>query len=68
MNDTKAKMQNKDGLSAAIRQEISSDTNRRFLARMVAFRPVDDLPHRLDALLEELDKAEAKTSCGRRGH
>ena len=58
MNETKA---NRNGrLSELIRREIGSETNRRFLARMPAFRPVAELPENLRTLLEELDCAETK--------
>lgn len=43
-----------------IQQELTSETNRRFLNRMSAFRLEGGLPERLQDLLRQLDNAERK--------
>lgn len=41
-----------------IHQELTSETNRRFLNRMSAFKLERGLPDRLQDLLRQLDNAE----------
>ena len=43
-----------------IHQELTSETNRRFLNRMSAFKLERGLPDRLQDLLRQLDNAESK--------
>ncbi|WP_175556705.1 hypothetical protein [Aerobium aerolatum] len=43
-----------------IHQELTSETNRRFLNRMSAFKLERGLPDRLQDLLRQLDNAERK--------
>ena len=43
-----------------IQQELTSETNRRFLNRMSAIRLEGGLPERLQDLLRQLDNAETK--------
>ena len=60
MTEMKANIHGKGGLAELIRNEIGSDTNRRFLSRMPAFRPVAELPRHLQTLLGDLNTAEAQ--------
>ena len=52
-------------LPEVIRQELGSETNRRFLGGMTAFEADCRVPDRLLALLNELDRADAKHHSGR---
>ena len=58
MSEEKADMRKERALTDLIRKELGSETNRRFLARVPAFRADAELPERLCALLGELDRAE----------
>lgn len=58
MSKEKADMKKEKALTDVIRKEMTSNTNRRFLARMPAFRPDAELPERLTMLLGKLDRAE----------
>lgn len=50
---------NKDkSLTDVIRSEFGSSTNRRFLARMKAFKLEAEVPDQFRALLNRLDSAE----------
>ena len=62
----KANMKRERALPDVIRKELGSDTNRRFLARMPAFRPESGMPERLSRLLGELDDIENARACSRR--
>lgn len=63
MTDTRASINGRKALPELIRNEIGSETNRRFLSRMPAFRPDGDLPDELRALLGELDQAEERAQA-----
>ncbi|MEO3997775.1 hypothetical protein [Mesorhizobium sp. CAU 1732] len=65
MSETKAKQMRERALTKVIRKEIGSDTNRRMLARIPAFKPTMDVPDEFVALLGELDRAERRNR-GRR--
>lgn len=58
MTEVKATGKGDRMLRDVIRRELGSETNRRFLKRMPAFRAECSLPDRIGALLGELDKAE----------
>jgi len=45
-------------LSTTIAKELTSETNRRFLGRMPAFRAEPSIPESLRVLLERLETAE----------
>ncbi len=45
-------------LSTLIAKELRSETNRRFLGRMPAFKAEQTIPDNLRALLERLENAE----------
>jgi hypothetical protein len=45
-------------LATAIRKEIAGPANRRELARLPAFRPVENLPEHLRQLLARLEESE----------
>lgn len=66
MAATKVCINGRKALPELIRKEIGSETNRRFLARMPAFRPDGTLPDELQALLGELDRAEARAPGARK--
>ncbi|MHB2267224.1 hypothetical protein [Aliihoeflea sp. PC F10.4] len=45
-------------LSTTIAKELTSETNRRFLGRMPAFKADTSIPESLRVLLERLESAE----------
>ncbi len=45
-------------LTDVIRREFGTNANRRFLARMSAFKPETEVPDQFRALLNRLDNAE----------
>ena len=63
MTETKAGSNRRKALPELIRKEIGSETNRRFLARMPAFKPDTALPDELRLLLGELDRAEERAQA-----
>ncbi|MEO3386877.1 hypothetical protein [Mesorhizobium sp. CAU 1741] len=58
MTEEKASMKRKGSLKDLVRKELGSDTNRRFLGRMKAFKLDGDIPDQFKSLLGELDQAE----------
>jgi hypothetical protein len=52
-------------LPDVIRKELGSETSRRFLGRMSAFKPQHTLPDHLIYLLGELDQASHKAASDR---
>lgn len=58
MTQHKANIKGEKALSELIRKEIGSESNRRLLARLPAFKADGALPDRLIALLGEIDRAE----------
>lgn len=54
----KADMKNERALKDLIRKELVSRTNRRFLSRMSAFKPENEMPEQFNVLLNQLDRAE----------
>lgn len=66
MSEMKANMKREEGLDKLIRKQIGSESNRRFLSRMPAFKLDADVPDRLSALLGQLDAAESATSRSKR--
>ena len=62
MTEEKADMKRKKSLTDLVREELGSDTNRRFLGRMQAFKLELDMPEQFRALLGELDQAEGRRS------
>lgn len=62
MSEAKATMKMKRALASTIRKELGSDTNRRFLGRMQAFKLEAEIPDRLSTLLRSLDRAERMKS------
>jgi len=58
MAEVKAGTRGRKVLHELIQHEISSDTNRRFLNRMPAFRPEAGIPPEFRKLLNEIDQAE----------
>ena len=61
MKDVQSNSKGDKALREVIRKELGTETNRRFLSRMPAFRLERELPEALTSLLRELDSAE----CGR---
>ena len=64
MTEEKADMKRKESLTNLVRNELGSDTNRRFLGRMQAFKLEVDMPEKFKALLGELERAESQRSPG----
>ena len=62
MTEEKAIMKRKGSLKDVIRNEIGSDTNRRFLGRMQAFKLDAEMPDQFKLLLGELDRRESARS------
>jgi hypothetical protein len=60
MNTQKAEMKKERQVTDLIRNELASETNRRFLTRMNAFKLEAGVPDQLMLLLRELDRAEVK--------
>lgn len=60
MSEENHQMKKEKGATQSIRNALGSDTNRRFLTRMNAFRLETDIPDRLTSLLLELERTEAK--------
>jgi hypothetical protein len=58
MSDEKANKKMDAALTDVIRKELASDTNRRFLKRMKAFRAEPELPSHLLDLLGALERTE----------
>ena len=58
MSEENQKMNEDRPLTDVIRGELGSSTNRRFLARMKAFRLEADMPDQFGSLLARLDSAE----------
>ena len=58
MNDVKANGRSETTLREIIRKELGSEANRRFLARMPAFRLEGPIPDEFRSLLGDLDRAE----------
>lgn len=52
-------------LSTLIAKELASETNRRFLGRMPAFKAEQSLPDNLRTLLERLEVVERGPQTGR---
>ncbi|MBX9463831.1 MAG: hypothetical protein KL840_12895 [Aquamicrobium sp.] len=65
MSETKANTTREEALDQLIRKEIGSANNRRFLARMPAFKLDADMPDHFNDLLAELDRAENGRSRAR---
>lgn len=65
MSGMKANTMREDALDQLIRKEIGSANNRRFLARMPAFKLDADMPDHFNDLLAELDRAENGRSRAR---
>lgn len=65
MTKVKANMGKEKRLTDVIQRQIGTADNRRFLARMPAFRPDAKLPDNFQALLGELDRAEAAAGRSR---
>lgn len=62
MKDVQAKGKRDPALREVIRKELCTETNRRFLSRMPAFRPEREVPDMFASLLGELDLAESGRS------
>lgn len=62
MTEEKADMKRKESLTDLVRNQLGSDTNRRFLGRMQAFKLEVDMPEKFNALLGELEQAESRRS------
>jgi hypothetical protein len=58
-------MERDKDLPELIRKELGTETNRRFLCRMSAFKPQQSLPDHLISLLGELDQASHKAASSR---
>ena len=58
MAELKARTGGRKALHELIQNEICSETNRRFLNRMPAFRPEAGIPPEFRKLLNEIDQAE----------
>jgi hypothetical protein len=58
MSNDKANKKMEPALTEVIRKELSTDTNRRFLKRLKAFRPDPELPNHLVDLLGALERTE----------
>lgn len=66
MTDRKADMNGKRALPELIRRQIGSEMNRRFLARLPAFKPAGGAMDRFEALLGEIDAAEMRVNGPRK--
>lgn len=60
MMAARTRKQARGELASTIRQEIAGPANRRQLARLPAFRPVEDLPEHLRQLLARLEESQGK--------
>jgi len=58
MSEEYEDMNNNRPLTDVVRREFGSHTNRRFLAKMSAFKPEADVPDQFNVLLNRLDEAE----------
>ena len=65
MSEARYRVERERELPDVIRKELGSETNRRFLGRMSAFKPQHTLPDHLVSLLGELYQATHKATSDR---